>query len=78
MDHERFRDWLSHVDGLTRPSARTVMAALSGRPEGAASLAAIELGVDGARRCPHLRPAAVIARQGALCAMCKACGHSAR
>ena len=40
MDHERFRDWFSHVDDLRR--RKEVSAALSGRPQGAASLATIE------------------------------------
>ena len=51
MDHERFRDWFSHVDDLTAPQRAEVAAALSERPQGAASLAAIELGVDDERRC---------------------------
>ena len=46
MDHERFRDWLSRVDELTEAQRKEVAAVLSNLPEGAASLAAIELGVD--------------------------------
>ena len=46
MDHERFLDWFSHVDELTAAQRKEVAALLSDPPEGAASLAAIELGVD--------------------------------
>ena len=62
MDHERFRDWHSHVDGLTPAQREEVMAALSGRPEGVASLAAIELGVDEARRSPHYGSGGAVSR----------------
>ena len=53
MDHERFREWFSHVDELTTAQCKEVAAVLSDPPVGAASLAAIELGVDDERRCPH-------------------------
>jgi len=43
MDHERFRDGFSRFDELTAAQ----------RKEGAAALAAIELGVDDERRRPH-------------------------
>ena len=52
MDHERFPDWFSHVDELTAAQRKEVATVLSDPPEGAASLAAIELGVDDERRCP--------------------------
>ena len=55
MDHERFRDWFSRVDDLTAAQREEVAAALSGRPQGAASLATIELGVDEERRLCALR-----------------------
>ncbi|MCY4548579.1 MAG: hypothetical protein OXC28_09455 [Defluviicoccus sp.] len=51
MGHERFRDWFSRVDELTAAQRKEVTAVLSDPPEGAASLAAIELGVDDERRC---------------------------
>ena len=53
MDHERFRDWFSRLDELTAAQRKEVAAVLSDPPEGAASPAAIELGVDDERRCPH-------------------------
>ena len=53
MDHKRFRDWFSHVDELTAVQRKELAAVLSDAAEGAASLAAIELGVDDERRCPH-------------------------
>lgn len=48
----RVRDWLSGVDNLTALQRKGASAALSTPPEGKASLAAIELGVDEKRRCP--------------------------
>ena len=42
MDHERFRDWFSHVDELTAVQRKELAAVLSDAAEGAASLAAIE------------------------------------
>ena len=53
MDIRGFQVWLSAVRGLTRAQRREALAVLSGRSEGEASKAAIELGVDEARRCPH-------------------------
>ena len=46
------RDWLSGVDNLTALQRKGASAALSAPPEGKASLAAIELGMDEKRRCP--------------------------
>ena len=62
MDHERFRDWFSRVDELTASQRKEVAAALLEPPEGAASLAAIELGVDGERRCPHCGVGGAVSR----------------
>ena len=53
MDIRGFQVWLSAARGLTRAPRREALAVLSGRSEGEASKAAIELGVDEARRCPH-------------------------
>ena len=60
MDVKGFQVWLSAARGLTRAQRREALAVLSGRSEGEASKAAIELGVDEARRCPHC------AREGAV------------
>ena len=79
MDHERFRDWFSHVDDLTAVQREEVAAALSGRAEGAASLAAIELGVDEERRCPHCGSGGAVSRgkaRGLRRYRCKACGKT--
>ena len=62
MDHERFRDWFSLVDELTAAQRKEVATVLSDPPEGAASLAAIELGVDDERRCPHCASAGAVSR----------------
>ena len=50
------------ADALTRPQVREALAVLSGRPEGAASKAAIELAVDEARRCPHCAAEGAVSR----------------
>ena len=62
MDHERFRDWFSRVDELTATQRKEVSAVLSERPEGAASLAAVELGVDDERRCLHCDAGGAVSR----------------
>ena len=59
MDGKGFQVWLSAARGLTRAQRREALAVLSGRSEGEASKAAIELGVDEARRCPQGRFRAV-------------------
>ncbi len=53
MDRVWFRDWASNIDELTAAQRREATAVLSGPPEGEASLAAIELGINEERRCPH-------------------------
>lgn len=70
MDHERFRDWFSQVDELTAAQRRELPAVLSEASEGAASLAAIELGVDHERVCPHCGAAGQGARSAALSLCC--------
>ena len=62
MEHERFRDWFSRVDELTAAQRKELVAVLSDPPEGAASLAAIELGVDDERRCPHCGAGGAVSR----------------
>ena len=79
MDHERFREWFSHVDELTTAQCKEVAAVLSDPPVGAASLAAIELGVDDERRCPHCASAGAVSRgkaRGLRRYRCKACGKT--
>ena len=79
MDHERFRDWFSHVDELTAAQRKEVAAVLSELSEGAASLAAIELGVDDERCCPHCGGGGAVSRgkaRGLRRYRCKACGKT--
>ena len=79
MDHERFRDWFSRVDELTAAQRKEVAAVLSDPPEGAASLAAIELGVDDERRCPHCGAGGAVSRgkaRGLRRFRCKECGRT--
>lgn len=79
MDHERFRDWLSRVDQSTAVQRNQVAAMLSDPPEGAASLAAIELGVDHERRCPHCGTGEAVSRgksRGLRRFRCKECGKT--
>ena len=79
MDHKRFREWFSHVDELTAAQCKEVAAVLPDPPEGAASLAAIELGVDDERRCRHCASAGAVSRgkaRGRRRYRCKACGKT--
>ena len=62
MDIKGFQAWLSAARGLTRAQRREALAVLSGRSEGEASKAAIELGVDEARRCPHCASEGAVSR----------------
>ena len=62
MDGKGFQVWLSAARGLTRAQRREALAVLSGRSEGEASKAAIELGVDEARRCPHCTSEGAVSR----------------
>ena len=62
MDGKGFQVWLSAARGLTRAQRREALAVLSGRSEGEASKAAIELGVDEARRCPHCASEGAVSR----------------
>ena len=79
MDHDRFRDWLSRVDELTAAQRSEVAAVLSEPSEGAAALAAIELGVDEERRCPHCGAGGAVKRgkaRGLRRFRCKECGKT--
>ena len=79
MDHERFREWFSRFDELTAAQRKEVLAALSEPSEGAASLAAIELGVDDERRCPHCGAGGAVKRgkaRGLRRFRCKECGKT--
>ena len=80
MDIKGFQVWLSAARGLTRAQRREALAVLSGRSEGEASKAAIELGVDEARRCPALRARAGAVSRGMARGLrryqCKGCGRT--
>ena len=79
MDHERFRDWFSRVDELTAAQRKEVAAVLSDLAEGAALLAAVVLGVDNERRCPHRGTGGTVSRGKARSLRhfrCKACGRT--
>ena len=79
MDGKGFQVWLSAARGLTRAQRREALAVLSGRSEGAASKAAIELGVDEARRCPHCASEGAVSRgmaRGLRRYQCKGCGRT--
>ena len=74
-----FQVWLSAARGLTRAQRREALAVLSGRSEGEASKAAIELGVDEARRCPHCASEGAVSRgmaRGLRRYQCKGCGRT--
>ena len=79
MDIRGFQVWLSAARGLTRGQRREALAVLSGRSEGEASKAAIELGVDEARRCPHCASEGAVSRgmaRGLRRYQCKGCGRT--
>ena len=79
MDSKGFQEWLSAAEELTRPQMREALAVLSGRPEGEASKAAIELAVDEARRCPHCAREGAVSRgmaRGLRRYQCKGCGRT--
>ena len=79
MDVKGFQVWLSAARGLTRAQRREALAVLSGRSEGEASKAAIELGVDEARRCPHCASEGAVSRgmaRGLRRYQCKGCGRT--
>ena len=79
MDVKGFQAWLSAASGLTRAQRREALAVLSGRSEGEASKAAIELGVDEARRCPHCAREWAVSRgmaRGLRRYQCKGCGRT--
>ena len=79
MDHERFREWFSRVDELTAVQRKEVAAMLSEPSEGAAALAAIELGVDDERRCAHCGAGGAVSRgkaRGLRRFRCKECGRT--
>ena len=79
MDVKGFQVWLSAARGLTRAQRREALAVLSGRSEGEASKAAIELGVDEARRCPHCASEGAVSRgmaRGLRRYRCKGCGRT--
>ena len=79
MDGKGFQVWLSAARGLTRVQRHEALAVLSGRSEGAASKAAIELGVDEARRCPHCSSEGAVSRgmaRGLRRYQCKGCGRT--
>ena len=79
MDIRGFQVCLSAARGLTRAQRREALAVLSGRSEGEASKAAIELGVDEARRCPHCAREGAVSRgmaRGLRRYQCKGCGRT--
>ena len=79
IDGKGFQVWLSAARGLTRAQRREALAVLSGRSEGEASKAAIELGVDEARRCPHCASEGAVSRgmaRGLRRYQCKGCGRT--
>ena len=79
MDVKCFQAWLSAASGLARAQRREALAVLSGRSEGEASKAAIELGVDEARRCPHCAREWAVSRgmaRGLRRYQCKGCGRT--
>ena len=79
MHRSGFLDWLSRVDDLTEGQRREALAVLSGRSAAAASVAAVELGVDGDRRCPRCGTPGAVSMgraRGLRRYRCKGCGRT--
>ena len=77
MERKEFQAWLSAVDTLSESQKAEAVEILAGRPVGEASVAAIELGVDEHRCCPHCGTPGAVANgkargmQRYLCRTCK-------
>jgi transposase-like protein len=77
MDRKSFQSWLAGVDTLSAAQKAEALAILAGRPVGAASIAAIELGVGEDRKCPHCGTPGAVANgkarkmQRYLCRACQ-------
>ena len=79
LDSKGFQEWLSAAVKLTGPQVREAIAVLSGRTEGEASKAAIELAVGEARSCPHCATEGAVSRgtaRGLRRYQCKGCGKT--
>ena len=86
LERQEVGSWTARVSrcgfrrrGLTRAQRREALAVLSGRSEGEASKAAIELGVDEARHCPHCASEGAVSRgmaRGLRRYQCKGCGRT--
>ena len=75
MDRKAFQAWLSGAEALTEAQKTEAGEILAGRPVGAASLAAIELGVGEDRRCPRCEATGAVANgkaRGLQRYLCKA------
>lgn len=76
MDRKSFQSWLAGVDTLSDAQKAEALAILAGRPVGAASLAAIELGVGEDRKCPHCGAPGAVANgkaRGMQRYLCRGC-----
>lgn len=79
MNRTEFQEWLSAVELLTNTQKLEAMNVLDGRPAGEASLAAIELGIDENRNCPHCNAPDAISRgrqRGLRRYKCRNCGKT--
>jgi transposase-like protein len=79
MDNTTFQAWLSAAEGLTASQRDEALGVLSGAPQAAASVAAVERGVDEERRCPHCHTPGAIKRGMARRLrryQCKGCGRT--
>jgi len=76
MDRKAFQSWLAGVDSLSAAQKAEAAEILAGRPAGAASIAAIELGVGEDRKCPHCGEPGAVANgkaRGMQRYLCRAC-----
>ena len=76
MDHNQFQEWLSGIDWLSSEQKQQAQDVLLGKPEGAASLEAIEARMAKSRLCPHCDTSGAVSRgtaRGLRRYQCKAC-----
>ena len=79
MDNGQFQELLSGLDKLTAAQRTDLAAALSGRTQASASLAAVEAGVGEDRRCPRCGTPGAVSRgtaRGLRRYQCKGCGRT--
>lgn len=79
MDNTAFQAWLSAAARLTASQREEALGVLSGQPGRAASVLAVERGLDEERHCPHCQRPGAVRRglsRGLRRYQCKGCGRT--